>query len=692
MRIIFSVIFSALWVNYFQGQVSNDQPCDAINIEVGDSVYTVDNTDATADSLEPFPIPFLPNFSCYLSWCNDALAVENSVWYSFVAPPNGAVIISTCNDLNTVDTQLALWHAEDCSDYSTFVLVSANDDMFNGCGSGEQYSSTIGIDTLVPGDVYYIQVDGWQADAGSIGINVAQGSPNSQVNFIHNSGDQFLSSLEIWIDGELISADFNYRTCTGFIEIPADDSIEVSLCAPGSVNDSMAYYSAVYHFDSMKDYVMVLDGIYSSSGYITGPNTDLQFFQREDVKILTDSIGYFPLLFFHGVTDAPPIDLVDEQNTMWVNDLEYGEYSQNYVYASAANTTLNVNLANGTPLLSLCGQFTNLFPGAFTVVASGFANPADNSNGPSPDLMLVDHFQGILIPLIQGACPIPDNDDLCNAQELTVNSPAVSFDNSFATVQSGEVSCFNLPNNDPESDCLNAWCDGTLDNTLWFYFVAPSDSQVVVSTCFDDAFDTQVAVAWVNDCADFSSVSYIAANDDMEGGCSAGDPYASHVIMMNSLIPGEIYYVQVDGFEGAIGSGQIQVTSSMPIGIDEMSDIKAKVYPNPASEFILVHSNNTMLAQLTDSQARLCYQGTLTGNGRIDISNPRFITTRIRNISSHVSHHFFHLFALWISRTQKGIHQRSRIQSILRILQHTWCKTSQCRHSHIRHCLLNSLT
>lgn len=620
MKNLIVVCFCFIISSHLFAQVANDFPCDAVLMEIGDSIYTVDNTDASVDNFEPVPQPFLPNFSCVLSWCNDALEVDNSVWYTFVAPSNGAVVISTCNDSNTVDTQLALWQVGSCDDYGTYELILANDDMFNGCGAGEQYSSTISIDNLVAGGLYYIQVDGWQADAGLIGINLSQGQPNSLVNFIHNSGDEALDSTEIWVNGAFYAGNFNYRTCTGFGEVISDDSVVVALCPTGSLNDSTAFYSAVFSFDASKDYVMVLDGIISTSGYITNASTEIQFFQRENAMILTDSIGYNPLLFFHGVTDAPPIDIADEQNNIWVDNLGYGQYAQEYVYAAAENNTININFANGDPLLSLCGQFANLFPGAFTVVASGFANPADNSNGPAPDMMLVDHFQGILIPLNQGACPIPLNDDLCDAAELTVNAPPTSFDNSFATVQMGEVSCFNLPNNDPESDCVNAWCDGTLDNTLWFYFVAPSDSQVVVSTCFDEAFDTQIAVALVSDCADFSTVEYVAANDDMEGGCGGGNQYASHIIMMGSLIPEEIYYVQLDGYEGALGSGQIQVTSSLPIGLSERPAEKISFYPNPANDYITVRGRERMKVQIFDAQSRLCYSDSVSDNGKINIS------------------------------------------------------------------------
>lgn len=602
-------------------QVVNDYPCDAVLMEVGDSIYTVDNTAATADSLEPVPVPYLPNFSCVLSWCNDALEVDNSVWYTFVAPSNGAVIISTCNDSNTVDTQLALWQVGSCDDYSTYELILANDDMWNGCGAGEQqYSSTISIDNLVAGELYYVQVDGWQAEAGLIGINVSQGQPNSLVNFIHNSGDQALDSTEIWINGALYADNFIYRSCTGFGEVISDDSVVVALCPVGSLNDSSAFYSAVFPFDASKDYVMVLDGIISTTGYITNAATEIQFFQRENALVLTDSIGYNPLLFFHGVTDAPPIDIADEQNNIWVDNLGYGQYAQEYVYAAAENNTININFANGDPLLSLCGQFANLFPGAFTVVASGFANPADNSNGPAPDMMLVDHFQGILIPLNQGACPIPLNDNLCDAAELNVNAPPTSFDNSFATVEEGEVSCFNLPTSDPESDCVNAWCDGTLDNTLWFYFVAPSDSQVVVSTCFDEAFDTQIAVGLVGDCADFSTVEYVAANDDMLDGCSGGNQYASNIIMVGSLIPDEIYYIQLDGFEGEVGAGKIQVSSSLPMGVNELPDGSMFFYPNPAGDYIIVRGKEKIKVQIFDTQSRLCLSDSIWNEGRVNIS------------------------------------------------------------------------
>jgi hypothetical protein len=81
--------------------------------------------------------------------------------------------ITTCNEIEGFDTQLALYHASSCSDYLTFELISSNDDMQGGCSISNGFSSRMFASCLVPGDAYYIQMDGWQGAIGTALLSVS---------------------------------------------------------------------------------------------------------------------------------------------------------------------------------------------------------------------------------------------------------------------------------------------------------------------------------------------------------------------------------------------------------------------------------------------------------------------------------------------------------------------------------------
>ena len=102
---------------------SGDAPCVAPSIDV-DSNVVMSLGGLTVSPGEPAP----PALGCgtYGGWCESGLS--NTLWLVWEVPSEGGVYeISTCNEATTFDTQLALWGASDCTDFSSFSLMNAND-------------------------------------------------------------------------------------------------------------------------------------------------------------------------------------------------------------------------------------------------------------------------------------------------------------------------------------------------------------------------------------------------------------------------------------------------------------------------------------------------------------------------------------------------------------------------------------
>ncbi|MBX7052072.1 MAG: T9SS type A sorting domain-containing protein [Flavobacteriales bacterium] len=603
-------------------QPGNDTPCAAEVIAVDGGIITGDNTGATADANEIVPPPGMPPEPCYTAWCDGDPDVQTSIWYTFVAPANGAVNITTCLEGTSLDTQIAVWETTDCADYGSYTYFGANDDMPDPCTLGNQYASTLAVDGLIPGNTYYLQVDSYDGTTGVIEIEITTGVPTSLVNFMHNSGDAMLATVDIRVNGELVADDLAFQTCTGYISIPADVDAYVTVNPSTSVDDSAPIFSMNTTLMSALNYVAALTGIASETGYNPAPPVDIAFYAGAELNAANP--GDMAIMFQHGITDAPAnIDVFDANGALMLNDnLAYNGFSaEGFVNMTAQNMTITTTDGTNDLNLTFCAPFNSVgqFQVAFVLAYSGFVDPANNSDGVAAGLYAVNHIDGTFMPLIPGPCPIPDNDDICNATTLVVNDTPTDFDNTFASIQPGESSPANLNNNDPEADCLTQWCDGVLNGSLWYSFVAPSSGSVIVTTCFDVTFDTQVAVCTVGNCADFNTVTYIGQNDDMENGCTGGDQYASNLVL-NGLTPGTTYYVQVDGWEGATGLSSIQVLDNSSVAV--INSTSLKVYPVPASEQIRIDGiRGTASVQITDMTGKAILQSNYQQGSSIDIKS-----------------------------------------------------------------------
>lgn len=137
-----------------------DNVCDAIPLSMGTSA-PYSPSGATAQAGEVMPVA--GTCSSNINWC--LASIENSMWFSFVAPASGYVTVNSPG----FDTQLAVWQAASCSDLlstSTATLIAANDDDADyATHGGVQYSSFVKATCLTPGATYYIQLDSYGAAA-----------------------------------------------------------------------------------------------------------------------------------------------------------------------------------------------------------------------------------------------------------------------------------------------------------------------------------------------------------------------------------------------------------------------------------------------------------------------------------------------------------------------------------------------
>jgi len=390
---------------------ANDNPCGAIDLPVDGSISVFSTLNATVadgeDAISPGAGTDGEN-SCLSSdgWCGGNPAIENSVWFSFVATSE-AVDITTCNAGNTYDTQLALYSATDCTDFGTLSLLAANDDAPDGCTNGDSgFASSLSYCGLTVGQTYWILIDGYLGDEGDVAISLAEGEcppATARLQVIHNSAEDIAEMVDVYLNGGLLLDDFTFRTATPFIDAPAGVELSIAV-APGSstsVDDAIATFPVTLAEGGT--YIVVADGItgLSMGTYDPAPAFTLAVYDMGR-EAATDGANT-DVLVHHGSTDAPTVDIVETGAGagLLVDDASYLDFD-GYLELPTADYELAVQNETGTvtvatyaaPLATL-----SLDGAAITVIASGFLDPSVNNDGPGFGLWVATAAGGDLIPL-----------------------------------------------------------------------------------------------------------------------------------------------------------------------------------------------------------------------------------------------------------------------------------------------------
>jgi|TARA_R110000737_G_scaffold151521_1_gene180830 hypothetical protein len=234
-------------------------------------------------------------------------------------------------------------------------------------------------------------------------FNTSVFSQTARVQVIHNSADAAASTVDIWLDNTLLIDDFAFRTASPFIDAPAGTQFTIGVAPSSSTMSSQSIATFPLTLTTGETYVVVANGIVSATGYMPMQAFDLDIYALGREAAAT--AGNTDVLVCHGSTDAPTVDVVESTAGNIVNDASYGDFA-GYLELPTADYTLNVQDQNNTvtvaaysaPLLTL-----GLTDAALVVVASGFLNPAVNSNGPAFGLWVALPAGGALIPLPLGS-------------------------------------------------------------------------------------------------------------------------------------------------------------------------------------------------------------------------------------------------------------------------------------------------
>ncbi len=209
-------------------------------------------------------------------------------------------------------------------------------------------------------------------------------SKTAQIQVVHNAADPAAGIVDIFLNGSLGVDDFEFRTATGFLEIPAYLPFIVDVAGPdvADVTESIATFETTFEEDTR--YTIFANGVLQD-GFSANPNDeDIAFnlFAVENPAESASDANTVSFKVFHGATDAPGVDVFARGvEAALVSGATYGAASD-YIEVPAAAYELDINVA-GTETVAAAfdADLSGLGGGVAIVAASGFYDVSENNYG-----------------------------------------------------------------------------------------------------------------------------------------------------------------------------------------------------------------------------------------------------------------------------------------------------------------------
>ena len=328
----------------------------------------------------------------------------------------------------------------------------------------------------------------------------------ARLQIIHNSADTAVEVVDIWLDDNLLLDDFAFRTASPFMDVSAGVEITIGIKGPDSENPSNPMWSQTYILEDGEAYIMVVDGIISVSGYNPLMPFDIELYTgAQEVANQTDKTD---ILSHHGSTDAPTIDIyeIGVGLGLLVDDLSYSEFD-GYLEVASKDYIFEVRDAGGTtPIAAYHASLQGLgYKGeAITMIASGFLDPVNNSNGPAFGLWVAPVEGGALVelpeydPIARVQMIHNSADDAAAVVDVWLNETLLLDDFAFRTASSflditaEQEFTIAIKDSDSQNPDDPIWSQNyTLTNDETYVFVAEG---IISTSGYDPATPFDIAV------------------------------------------------------------------------------------------------------------------------------------------------------------------------------------------------------
>lgn len=225
------------------------------------------------------------------------------------------------------------------------------------------------------------------------------GEAKAFVQLIHNAADPAAESVDVYVNGEAFAEGFSFREATAFVPAPAETELEISILPAGSEGTSASLFDVNLTLDRNENYTIIANGVLNPAEFTGLPSeTAFDLFVLESPMRESDDNESISAVFFHGVTDAPNVDISFRDSDFLAEDLAYGQFGE-YFYAAADKQIFDIFETGMSQSMSIfVADFSVLAGESATLLLSGFADPENNMNGSSLALLAVLASGEVLMP------------------------------------------------------------------------------------------------------------------------------------------------------------------------------------------------------------------------------------------------------------------------------------------------------
>lgn len=250
------------------------------------------------------------------------------------------------------------------------------------CDDDDDPTDDVGIDDVDDDDVDEDD-DVDDDDVDEDPVDIPEGMARIQV--IHDAADPGAEMVDVYFDEELVIDDFNYRMATPYIDVDAATyEIGVAEDDSESSDDAVATFSDV-EFAEGERYVVVASGVLTPGDFEPNPDegdTEFALYVLDNAMEVSEEADRDSIVFFHGVTDAPSVEIFANNETTLVEELAYSGFSDGYASLPQGITVFDI-LASETDEPINSYQTPPLDGGeAYVAVASGFLDTNQNEDAP----------------------------------------------------------------------------------------------------------------------------------------------------------------------------------------------------------------------------------------------------------------------------------------------------------------------
>ncbi|MCX7606279.1 MAG: DUF4397 domain-containing protein [Bacteroidia bacterium] len=216
-----------------------------------------------------------------------------------------------------------------------------------------------------------------------------------RLQIVHNAADPALAQVDVYA-GSITPAnllarlDFRQATSTMFANAPTGASISLLFTPRNQPSQTLATVPLAIP-PAGSNYILFAQGVSNPASFASNPNGIPTTFGLTGASVEGWApSGSFKFRPFHGVTDAPAVDLYAGSTPLATN-LQYKDFGGMVTLPAGTAAQVEVRPAGqSTPVATFPLSSAQSRSGEGTVIfASGFLNPSANQNGPAFGLYIV---------------------------------------------------------------------------------------------------------------------------------------------------------------------------------------------------------------------------------------------------------------------------------------------------------------